>query len=72
MLWRLGIMLVLPSTAMLGIILALHELETPLPWAISIAVAAWTWLVVLLWARAGSRNTLEKSPRAGRPAARRQ
>jgi hypothetical protein len=69
MFWRLGIMLVLPSVAMLGIILALHELETPLPWAISIAVAGWTWLVVLLWARAGARNTLEKSRRARRPTA---
>jgi hypothetical protein len=34
----------------------LRDLAAPVPWAISIAVAAWTWLIILLWSQDGRRR----------------
>lgn len=51
MLLRLWTFLVVPSLGMLALILVLRDLATPAPWAIAIAVAAWTWLIILLWSQ---------------------
>lgn len=56
MLLRLWTLLVLPSLGMLALILVFRDLATPAPWAIAIAVAAWTWLIILLWSLDGRRR----------------
>jgi len=36
---------------MLALMLVLQGLHVPASWAISISVAAWAWLMILLWSR---------------------
>jgi hypothetical protein len=42
-------LMTVPSAALVAAVLILRDLDVPILWSMAIAVAAWTWLMLMLW-----------------------